>query len=63
MKTILLSIVGFITSLFFAYRKGSGDKDAQNEIQNYKRTINSLKNEKSARDIIDSLSDSDIRKL
>lgn len=50
MRTILLSVLGFVGSIFFAFKKGATDEKQKQEIRNVKLENDILRTEKGIRD-------------
>ena len=57
MKTILISLFGFITALFFSYKKGASNQKQKQEQANDKERIRILETTQKNRGYVDSLSD------
>lgn len=57
MKTILISILGFITALLFAYSKGKRDLTIENKIKENEEVIKIIKDKQETDLFIDTLSD------
>jgi predicted histidine transporter YuiF (NhaC family) len=62
MKTILISLFGFITALFFSYKKGASNQKQKQEQANDKERIRILETTQKDRGYVDSLSDDDVDK-
>mgnify|MGYP006901781499 CR=1 FL=1 len=62
MKTILISLFGFITALFFSYKKGASNQKQKQEQANDKERIRILETTQKNRGYVDSLSDDDVDK-
>tara|TARA_R110000868_G_C10902456_1_gene764415 strand:+ start:878 stop:1090 length:213 start_codon:yes stop_codon:yes gene_type:complete len=63
MKTILLSIFGFLATLFFSYKKGASNQKQETENENYKNTLEIIKEKQEINENVDNLSDGELNKL
>tara|TARA_R110000868_G_scaffold195_3_gene1942 strand:+ start:428 stop:649 length:222 start_codon:yes stop_codon:yes gene_type:complete len=62
MRTILISLFGFIATLLFSYKKGASNQKQKQEQVNDKEKIRILETKQENRDYVDSLSDADVAK-
>ena len=62
MKTIIISLFGFLAALFFSYKKGASKQKQKQEQANDKEKIRILETKQKNRDYVDSLSDDDVSK-
>ena len=60
MRTILISLLGFIATLLFSYKKGTENQKQKQEQSNDKEKIRILEAKIETRKTIDSLSDVDV---
>tara|TARA_R110000868_G_C10594934_1_gene739919 strand:- start:483 stop:701 length:219 start_codon:yes stop_codon:yes gene_type:complete len=60
MRTILISLLGFLTALFFSYKKGTENQKQKQEQSNDKEKIRILEAKIETSKTIDRLSDDDV---
>ena len=63
MKTILLSIFGFLSALFFANRTGASNQKQKLENDINKNTLNILNDKQEISDSVNNLNDAGLNKL
>ena len=63
MKTILLSIFGFLSALFFANRTGASNQKQATENENNENTFEIIKEKQEISDSVNNLDDAGLNKL
>jgi len=63
MKTILISIFGFLSALFFSYKKGASNQKQATENENNENTFEIIKEKQEISDSVNNLDDAGLNKL
>ena len=63
MKTIIISLFGFLSALFFSYKKGASNQKQKIENEQTTNTLGTVKEKQEIDTYVDNLSDDELNKL